>query len=162
MFFLLLCVCVCVCVFVCVWSHFSHVQLFVSPRTIAHQAPLSMGFSRQEYWGMVCHPLLQGFFLMQGSNPPLLCLLYWQAGSLPLAPLGRPPRFIPADNIVKYSQWILENPFYFSTKNNIFLMTQKGKKFWTQRIKYKIQKLTALNPLYILIYRIISDFDKKL
>ena len=30
-------------------SHFSHVQLFVTLWTIAHQAPLSMGFSRQEY-----------------------------------------------------------------------------------------------------------------
>ena len=30
-------------------SHFSHVRLFVTLRTIAHQAPLSMGFSRQEY-----------------------------------------------------------------------------------------------------------------
>ena len=29
---------------------FSHVQLFATPQTIAHQAPLSMGFSRQEYW----------------------------------------------------------------------------------------------------------------
>ena len=29
----------------------SHVQLFVTPPwTVAHQAPLSMGFSRQEYW----------------------------------------------------------------------------------------------------------------
>ena len=28
----------------------SHVQLFVTPWTTAHQAPLSMGFSRQEYW----------------------------------------------------------------------------------------------------------------
>ena len=28
----------------------SHVQLFVTPWTIARQAPLSMGFSRQEYW----------------------------------------------------------------------------------------------------------------
>ena len=27
----------------------SHVQLFVTPWTVAHQAPLSMGFSRQEY-----------------------------------------------------------------------------------------------------------------
>ena len=30
-------------------SHFCHVRLFVTPRTKAHQAPLSMGFSRQEY-----------------------------------------------------------------------------------------------------------------
>ena len=28
----------------------SHVQLFVTPWTVAHQAPLFMGFSRQEYW----------------------------------------------------------------------------------------------------------------
>ena len=28
----------------------SHVQLFVTPRTVAHQAPLPMEFSRQEYW----------------------------------------------------------------------------------------------------------------
>ena len=28
----------------------SHVRLFVTPWTVAHQAPLSMGFSRQEYW----------------------------------------------------------------------------------------------------------------
>ena len=31
-------------------SHFSRVQLFETPWTIAHQAPLSMGFSRQEHW----------------------------------------------------------------------------------------------------------------
>ena len=29
---------------------FSRVQLFVAPWTVAHQAPPSMGFSRQEYW----------------------------------------------------------------------------------------------------------------
>ena len=40
-------VCVCVCVCVCV---FSCVQLFETPWTVAHQAPLSMGFPRQEYW----------------------------------------------------------------------------------------------------------------
>ena len=28
----------------------SHVQLFATPWTVAHQAPLSMGFLRQEYW----------------------------------------------------------------------------------------------------------------
>ena len=28
----------------------SHIQLFATPWTVAHQAPLSLGFSRQEYW----------------------------------------------------------------------------------------------------------------
>ena len=35
----------------------SRVQLFVTPWTVAHQASLSMGFSRQEYWsGLQCPP----------------------------------------------------------------------------------------------------------
>ena len=35
----------------------SYVRLFVTLWTIAHQAPLSMGFSRQEYWrGFPCPP----------------------------------------------------------------------------------------------------------
>ena len=38
-------------------SHFSHVRLFVTPQTVAHQAALSMGFSKQEYWsGLPCPP----------------------------------------------------------------------------------------------------------
>ena len=39
----------------CMLSHFSCVQLFVTPWTVALQAPLPMGFSRQEYWnGLPC------------------------------------------------------------------------------------------------------------
>ena len=34
----------------------SHVQLFVTPWTIACHAPLSMGFSRQEYWSRLPFP----------------------------------------------------------------------------------------------------------
>ena len=41
----------------CVLSHFSHVQLFVTPWTVAHQAPLSMGFPRQEYWSGLPFPM---------------------------------------------------------------------------------------------------------
>ena len=37
-----------------------------------------------------CHFPLQGIFPTQGYNPRLLCLLHWQAGSLPLAPPGKP------------------------------------------------------------------------
>ena len=40
--------------------------------------------------GVSCHPLLQGIFLTQGSNPCLVHLLHWQAGSSPLAPPGKP------------------------------------------------------------------------
>ena len=41
---------------VCVLSHFSCVKLFATPWTVAHQAPLSMGFFRQEYWSGLPFP----------------------------------------------------------------------------------------------------------
>ena len=37
-------------------SHFSHTQLFATPWTVAPQAPLSMGVSRQEYWSGLPFP----------------------------------------------------------------------------------------------------------
>ena len=40
--------------------------------------------------GVACHALLQVIFLTQRSNLSFLCLLHWQAGSLPLAPPGKP------------------------------------------------------------------------
>ena len=40
---------ICTCLYVCMLSRFSPVQLFATLWTVAHQAPLSKGFSRQEY-----------------------------------------------------------------------------------------------------------------
>ncbi|CAN0513362.1 unnamed protein product [Rangifer tarandus platyrhynchus] len=46
-----------VCLFFCpVLSGFSGVQLFVTLWTVTHQAPLSMGLFRQEYWGGLPFP----------------------------------------------------------------------------------------------------------
>ena len=64
----------------------SHVQLFVSPLTVAHQALLSMELSRQEYWsgfplstpGDLPNPIIK-------SQSPTL-----QADSLPSKPPGKP------------------------------------------------------------------------
>ena len=52
----------------------SHVWFFVMPQTVDCQAPLSMEFSRQEYWSG--HFLPSGIFPSQGSKLHLLCLLY--------------------------------------------------------------------------------------
>ena len=46
----------------------SHVQLFATLRTAAHQAPLSMGFSRQEYWSGLPFPS-PGDLLDPGIEP---------------------------------------------------------------------------------------------
>ena len=60
---------------------------FTNPWTVAHQAPLSMGFHRQEYCNGLPFPP-PGFFPTQGSNPCPLCFLHWQVDSLPLSHLG--------------------------------------------------------------------------
>ena len=63
----------------------SRVRLFATPWTVARQAPLSMGVSRQEHWsGVPCR--LQGIFLTQGSN---LSLQYCRWVLYPLGQLRR-------------------------------------------------------------------------
>ena len=74
-------------------SHFSHVRLFLTLWTVAHQAPLSMGFSRQEYWsGLPCPP--------PGDLPDpgieLMCLMSPAlAAVLPVVPPGKPSGYGP-------------------------------------------------------------------
>ena len=67
----------------------SHVQLFANPWTVACQAPLSMGFFRQEYWRGLQFSS-PGDLPDPGLNPCLLHLLHWQADSIPLGTLGLP------------------------------------------------------------------------
>ena len=61
----------------------SRVRLFATPWTVAYQAPLSMGFSRQEYWTGLPFPS-PGDVPDPGIKPESLHLLYWQVNSLPL------------------------------------------------------------------------------
>ena len=58
--------------------------------TVAHQAAMSLGFSKQEYWnGLLCPP--PGDLPNPGIELPSLSLLQWEADSSPLVPLGSPP-----------------------------------------------------------------------
>ena len=71
-----------------VLSPFSNVLLSVTLCTVARQAPLSTGFSRQEYWsGLPCPSL--GDLPDSGVEPVLLISLHWQVDSSPLAPAGK-------------------------------------------------------------------------
>ena len=62
----------------------SHVGLFATPWTIAHQVPLSVGFSRQEYWSGLPFPSL-GDFPDPGIEPGSPAL---QVESVPSEPPG--------------------------------------------------------------------------
>ena len=69
----------------------SCVQLFATLWTVTHQAPLSMGFSRQKYWSILPFPP-PGDLPDSGIKPtsPTSPALHWQADSLPLASCGKP------------------------------------------------------------------------
>ena len=75
------------CVPACMFSHFSPGRLLNS---MDSRPPGSSVHSPGRNTGVCCHALPQGIFLTWGSNLHLLCLLHWQAGSLPLAPAGSP------------------------------------------------------------------------
>ena len=86
-FYSTVCVCVCVCVCACarMLSHFSRIQLFSTLWTAAHQASLSIRFSRQEYWsGFPCPPLED--LPEPGIKPTFPAL---QEDSLPTDPPGK-------------------------------------------------------------------------
>ena len=69
----------------CTWS-LSRVQLSATPYTVAHQAPLSMGFSRKNT-GVGCHFPSPGYLPDQRIQPGSPTL---QADSLPSEPPGKP------------------------------------------------------------------------
>ena len=99
---LLSCVCVCVptwghafavvCVCVCVYARahtLSCVQLFATPWTVAHQVPLSMGFSREEYWSGLPFPS-PGDFHNSEDEPISLVSPASAGGFFTTASLGKP------------------------------------------------------------------------
>ena len=66
----------------------SHVQLFATLWTVALQAPLSMGFPRQEYWSELPFPPPGDLSNPRINNLGLLNLLHWQVDSLSLSYVG--------------------------------------------------------------------------
>ena len=69
----------------CVYQLLSHIRLFATPWTIEHQAPPSMGFSRQEYWSGLSFPS-PGDLPVPGIKPRSSTL---RADSLPSDPAGK-------------------------------------------------------------------------
>ena len=81
------CVCVCVCVCVCARSVLSN---FLQPHELYPPRLFCPWDFPDKNTGMGCHFLLQGIFLIQGSNLRLLCLLHWREDSLLIIPPGKP------------------------------------------------------------------------
>ena len=105
----------------CILSHFSFVRLFVTPWTVAHQAPLSMRFSRPEYWSELPFPSPwdihdPGIELVSLMSPALTAGFFTTRGTLEAIPLWDPYNSnITAFNIVqKDSETILYSFHSFS------------------------------------------------
>ena len=81
-----MCVCVCVCVCVCALSC---VQLFAIPQTVARQIPLSMEFSRQEYWSGLTFPT-PGDLPNPGIKPESPASPAMEGGFFTTVPPGKP------------------------------------------------------------------------
>ena len=67
----------------------SQVRLFPTPWTVAHQAPLSLRFSRQEYWSGLPYPS-PGDLPNPGIKPTSPTIPALAGGSIPLAPPRKP------------------------------------------------------------------------
>ena len=70
----------------CVLNRLVMSNSFVTLWTVAHQAPLSLGFPKQEYWNGLPFPSLEDF-PDPGIKPASPS---WQTDSLPLSHLGNP------------------------------------------------------------------------
>ena len=79
-------------------SHSILSDSFTTPWTVTRQAPLSKGFSRQEYWSRLPFPTPGDL-----PNPGIkLHLLHWQVDSLPLSHQGNPYTWYDAAKNVHY------------------------------------------------------------
>ena len=128
------------------FSHSSHVQLFATLWTVAHQAPLSMGFSRQEYWsglpfpspGDLPHPVIEPV------SPALAGRFFtsWEAPSMSSHPLyceefSLPLHFLLRWQSQKYALWLPGWPSFQGGLNWIELIECSGlcreSQLWTSR-----------------------------
>ena len=92
----------------------SHVWLFGTTWTVAHQASLSMGFSKQGYWsGLLCLP--PGDHPNPRITPSSLSLLNWQEDSLPLSVPGKPYLTYQFSSVQSLSRVRLCDPMNCST-----------------------------------------------
>ena len=125
----------------CIYCRFSHVRLFVTPWTIACQAPLAMGFSRQEYWsGLPCP--LPGDLPNPGIQPasltsPALAGMFFTT----TAAFGRPLFYILMG--VTNRATLMRQKWYISDASSV--SNDKEQNLWHKSIStlssYKVTKI---------------------
>ena len=135
-----------------VLSSFSPVQLFATLWAVAHQAPLSMGFSRQEYWsGLPCPP--PGDLPDPGiepASPVAPCIL--AGGFSTTEPPGKPkekpacPYFTPDSTSLLY--WQVHTTHRASW--GPLILTEEG--VVSSEAPLSVRKLKTLLPLFFCVW----------
>ena len=113
--------------------------------------------------GVGCHVLLQGIFLTQRSNPCLLCLLHWQAVSLPLAPPGKPSiRYTQQQNELEHQKrpWFKGHYNLFTMKNDKIYYATDTQILHSEE-PLQIEKLSMLLIANSLVFQKHNTFFKR-
>ena len=116
---------------VCMLSHsVSHVQLFVTPWTVAHQAPLSMGFSKQECWSGL------------SFNTYFPFIPAFSKSFIILAPSPLPSS--PASELLQVSFWLLFTDSASSNYTSLPDCSYKDSLFWCSLPIYRAASLISV------------------
>ena len=122
-----------------------------------HQAPLSMGFSRQEYWsGLPCPP--PGDLSHLGTEPVSFTFLHWQVGSSPLAPPSKPicwmysvtgiMNFLPHPDAVNKGA---SRPFIFSSTFKMWSKEQQHRRLFCRCQRSTLEETWVCSPRHPLL-----------
>ena len=114
----------------CVLSHFCCVQLFVTPWTVACQTPLTMGFSRQEYWSGLPFPP-SGVLHSSGIKPSSSAAPALTGGFFTTEPPGKPRKSV--GNMISWSCAV----FLMKEKHNCLLVPagdRMGESGWEGKV----------------------------
>ena len=115
-----------VCTFMCAQSSL----ILATPWTAAHQARLSMEFSKKEYWSGLPFPIPRDL-LDPGSNLHLLSLLHWQADSIPTVPPGKYRKQYGASSEKKQ---MLKTELPYDPANHFWIYIQRKRNHYLEEI----------------------------
>ena len=140
-----------VILYLCVYAQsLSHVWLFAAPWTIAHQAPPSMEFSRQEYWSGAPFSTSCNLCDPKDWTQHFLHLLHWQANSSPLMPPGKPDSLLKSNENVAFLKQIVMGSEKSILYNNVEWTRLWGN--WNEPPLKPYQRLVFIQRMWSCVY----------
>ena len=124
--------------------------LFAAPWTIAHQAPPSTEFSRQEYWSGAPFSTSCNLCDPKDWTQHFLHLLHWQANSSPLMPPGKPDSLLKSNENVAFLKQIVMGSEKSILYNNVEWTRLWGN--WNEPPLKPYQRLVFIQRMWSCVY----------